>query len=79
MARSSVPAAPLTSLTQAGSRAGHACTECGSDRVTRIAMTLTDGSPVDFAHCLNCEHRSWEQAGKALSLTRVLNKARKAR
>jgi hypothetical protein len=79
MARATAPTAPLTSLTQAGSRAGQACTECGSDRVTRIAMTLTDGSPVDFAHCLSCEHRAWEQDGRPLSLRRVLTKARKVR
>lgn len=79
MARTSAPSIPLTSLTQAGPRTTPACSACGSERVTRIAMTLTDGSPVEFAHCLHCEHREWEQAGKPLSLKRVLTKARKNR
>jgi hypothetical protein len=42
-------------------------------------MTLTDGSPVDFAHCLQCEHRAWEQSGTPISLARVLTKATKPR
>jgi formate dehydrogenase maturation protein FdhE len=77
MARSAAPVLPLTSLTQSGARA--ACTACGSDRVTRIAMTLTDGSPVDFAHCQACESRTWEQDGRELTLPNVLTKARKPR
>jgi hypothetical protein len=76
MARSA-PAVPLVSLTQPGARAGEACEACGSERVTRIAMTLTDGSPVQFVSCLSCEHRTWQQSGKALTLRRVLTKATK--
>jgi hypothetical protein len=79
MARSTAPVLPLTSLTQAGARPGAPCSACGSDRVTRIAMTLTDGSPVDFAHCLHCEHRAWEQAGTPITLAGVLTKATKPR
>ena len=40
------PHVPLGSLTQPGARAGAGCRACGSERVTRIAMSLTDGSPV---------------------------------
>ena len=50
---------PLGSLTQPGARAGASCRACGSDRVTRIAMNLTDGSPVEFTSCHRCEHRTW--------------------
>jgi hypothetical protein len=85
MARSaSTPQAlPLGSLTQPGARAGTACRECGSDRVTRISMALTDGSPVQFTSCHRCEHRTWEEqhaaagAGAVLPVQRVLDKARK--
>ena len=42
-------------------------------------MTLTDGSPVDFAHCLHCETRTWEESGAPLSLAGVLSKATKHR
>ena len=38
---------------------------CGSERVTRIAMNLTDGSPVEFTSCHRCEHRTWEEQGTA--------------
>ena len=68
---------PLGSLTQPGARAGASCRACGSERVTRIAMNLTDGSPVEFTSCHHCEHRIWEQHGRALSMTRVLAKTKK--
>ena len=69
----------LGSLTQPGTLAGVACTTCGSARVTRIAMNLTDGSPVDFTSCHECETRSWtEPGGAAISVDRVLDRTRKA-
>ncbi|MGH8937820.1 MAG: hypothetical protein ACRDV2_00535 [Actinomycetes bacterium] len=80
MARSSTVArshAPLGSLTQRGARAGAHCRACGSDRVTRIAMSLTDGSPVQFTSCHRCEHRTWEEHGASLPVARVLDKSRK--
>ena len=82
MARSSTPAqhVPLGSLTQPGARDGAACQACGSERVTRIAMALTDGSPVQFTSCHRCEHRTWEEStavGRAvLPVQRVLDKTR---
>jgi hypothetical protein len=42
-------------------------------------MTLTDGSPVDFLSCHNCEHKAWQQAGTTLPLDSVLIKAQKRR
>ena len=39
------------------------CPSCASARVTGIAMTLTDGTPVEFASCHDCEHRSWSHEG----------------
>jgi len=71
---------PLGSLTQPGARAGAACRACGSERVTRIAMALTDGSPVRFTSCHRCEHRTWEEHGAGtavLPVNRVLDKTRK--
>jgi hypothetical protein len=81
-ARRTPPAAPpLGSLTQAGAREGARCTVCGSDRVTRISMNLTDGSPVCFTSCHRCENRSWNDAdgGAVLPVEHVLDKARKPR
>jgi len=84
MARSSTAARtqqhiPLGSLTQPGARAGASCRACGSERVTRIAMNLTDGSPVEFTSCHKCEHRTWAEQGtaRALPVGRVLDKTRK--
>jgi hypothetical protein len=83
MARSSTavrPVVPLGSLTQPGARTGQACRACGSERVTRIAMSLTDGSPVQFTSCHRCEHRTWEQQGTeggVLPVAAVLDKTRK--
>lgn len=53
------------------------CPACGGDRLTEIAMTLTDGSPVRFRSCRKCETKSWEQGGSDLPLTAVMDKARK--
>ena len=55
------------------------CSHCGSVRVTSIFMTLTDGTPVDFASCHTCERRSWTASGDTLPLTSVLDRARKPR
>jgi hypothetical protein len=83
MARTSAAARtsiPLGSLTQPGARSGSGCRACGSERVTRIAMNLTDGSPVQFTSCHRCEHRTWEEQGidgGVLPVQRVLDKTRK--
>jgi hypothetical protein len=73
---------PLGSLTQPGARAGATCRACGSERVTRISMALTDGSPVQFTSCHRCEHRTWEEqtgaAAAVLPVQRVLDKTRKS-
>jgi Zn ribbon nucleic-acid-binding protein len=69
----------LGSLTQPGARDGARCQECSSERVTRISMELTDGSDVDFTHCLDCEHRSWQQGDEVLSVDHVLTRAQKHR
>lgn len=70
---------PLGSLTQPGARAGASCRACGSENVTRIAMSLTDGSPVQFTSCHRCEHRTWEEqdAAAVIPVQRVLDRARK--
>jgi hypothetical protein len=42
-------------------------------------MTLTDGSPVDFVSCHDCEHKHWQSADGKLALAGVLERARKPR
>jgi len=80
MARtSSVTSEPLGSLTQQGARGVARCEACGSDRITHLAMTLTDGTPVEFVSCHRCEHRSWTEQGEQLAVGIVLDKARKIR
>ena len=53
------------------------CVACSGTRVTKISMTLTDGSDVDFTSCHSCEHKSWTQAGTGLDVSSVLQKAQK--
>jgi len=55
------------------------CATCSSTRITAIAMTLTDGSPVDFVSCHTCETRSWKQEGADLDISTVLGKAKKTK
>lgn len=74
--RKAAPSLPLGSLTQARGERG--CHECGSSQVTRLAMRLTDGTPVTFSSCRNCEARRWETDGEVLSVAEVLERSRKA-
>jgi len=55
------------------------CAACASTRVTRLTMTLTDGTPVDFTSCHACEHKTWRRDGQRLELGTVLAKATKPR
>jgi DNA-directed RNA polymerase subunit M/transcription elongation factor TFIIS len=61
-----------SSLTRPGARSGAACPSCGSERLTTLAMTLTDGTPVSFCSCHDCEHRSWSDAAGQLDFADVL-------
>jgi len=72
--RAGVPSAPLGSLTQV--RAAGDCQACGSHHVTRLAMQLTDGTPVVFTSCRTCEARRWEHDGTTLSVEAVLDRTR---
>ncbi len=77
-ARAVAPVA-LGSLTQPGARQGASCQVCGSPRVTSLALTLTDGTPVEFTSCHACEHRSWFSPIGELDRATVLEKTRKIR
>ena len=76
-ARTAVSAVPLGSLTQREHRVDGICRGCGSTRITRLSLSLTDGTPVEFTSCHRCEHRTWEHAGGELSVDNVLDRARK--
>ena len=67
-------ALPLGSLTQREHRPPGGCVSCGSTRLTRLGMTLADGSAVDFVSCHHCEHRRWEEAGTDVPVTEVLRR-----
>jgi hypothetical protein len=45
--------------------------------MTALAMTLTDGTPVQFASCHECEHREWSHQGNALEFADVIARATK--
>jgi transcription elongation factor Elf1 len=66
-----------TSLTRPGARSGASCPSCGSERLTSLSMTLTDGTPVNFSSCHNCEHRVWADDGGRLDFADVLTRATK--
>jgi hypothetical protein len=70
------PAQPA-SLTQAGRDPSGSCPSCGSNRQTALAMTLTDGTPVRFSSCHDCEHRSWSHEGESLTFADVIARATK--
>ena len=76
--RQAAPAVPLGSLTQRTHRAGVVCAVCGSGHVTRLSLSLTDGTPVDFTSCHRCEHRAWSRTtGDPIAVDTVLEHARK--
>jgi hypothetical protein len=76
--RAGAAPAPLGSLTQREHRAVIACRGCGSTRVTRLSLNLTDGTPVEFTSCHRCEHRTWTRTGgDVLAVDSVLEHARK--
>lgn len=75
--RPAVVQPPLGSLTQRDHRPSAACRGCGSAHVTRLSMSLTDGTPVEFTSCHRCEHRTWEHAGGQLSVDGVIERSRK--
>ena len=66
-----------SSLTRPGARSGAVCPACGSERLTSLSMTLTDGSDVHFFSCHNCEHRVWADAAGRLDISDVLSRATK--
>jgi hypothetical protein len=53
------------------------CPACGSERLTTLGMVLTDGTPVSFTSCRNCESRAWADEGGTLPLSDVLLRTRK--
>ena len=75
------PSAPVrpASLAHAGDAPSGHCPDCGSVRVTALAMTLTDGTPVEFASCHDCEHRHWQHEGQVLAFADVINRTTKPR
>jgi hypothetical protein len=75
--RPAAPPVPLGSLTQRELVVAAECDACGSGRVTRLRMTLTDGTPVVFTSCHRCERRSWQHQDADLSVEDVLDRTRK--
>ncbi|GAB3464015.1 hypothetical protein AB1207_12010 [Kineococcus endophyticus] len=75
--RAARTAPPLGSLTQAAHRETAVCAHCGSERVTQLSMSLTDGTPVQFVSCHVCEERSWMSAAGPITVDGVLERSRK--
>lgn len=68
-----------TSLVKVPAHELATCLSCGGNRVTTLAMTLADGTPVQFASCHHCEAKRWTSDDQVLPLTSVLNSSRKQR
>lgn len=72
------PDEPLGSLSQPVPVSVHArvCVACASSELTRVSMTLGDGTPVVFVSCQSCEHRVWvTEDGEHLDAANVLRRA----
>lgn len=55
-----------------------ACNECGAADAIQIELKLPDGTAVEFCSCHRCENRWWNQGGKNVDVSMVLQLARKA-
>lgn len=66
---------PLT--TEPAEDVPRTCPHCHSARATRMAMTLTDGTPVTLISCSDCDSRSWFQGPEQLDLQDVVNRSTK--
>lgn len=64
-ATSTFPPAPLL-------ESGVACPSCGSGRVIRLDLSLTDGTPVVFTSCRGCERRFYAGPDGDLAVGDVL-------
>jgi hypothetical protein len=82
--RRAAVAAPLGSITTAAVRttAGTStCSACASTALTHLQLTLTNGTPVVFVSCHDCERTGWfaaDDIGTMLSFEAVLAGATKA-
>lgn len=81
--RAAAEVEPLGSLTQqnrAVPLGTENCGSCGSARLTRLGLTLADGTEVTFVSCHDCEHRAWFPVdGDGTPLTREQVVERSAR
>ena len=79
--RQAAPAEPLGSLTQQEQAlpvGTETCGSCGGDRLTRLRLTLADGTEVTFVSCHRCEHRAWiplDGDGTALTRDQVVERS----
>ena len=56
------PPIPLGSISRGGDEPApgtEVCGGCGGTTLTRLRMTLTDGTPVVFVSCQDCERTAW--------------------
>ena len=83
--RAEAVAVPLGSIAVAPARTAPgtvSCGNCSSTALTHLQMTLTDGRPVIFVSCHDCEHKGWfavDGTGVNLSFDSVLTSATKVR
>ncbi|RKS71415.1 hypothetical protein CLV35_3213 [Motilibacter peucedani] len=54
-----------------------ACPQCHSTKVTRMAVKLTDGTPVTLMSCGECDTRTWWDGPQRIELQDVVDKSTK--
>ena len=83
--RAEAAAVPLGSIALAPARTAPGtvtCGNCASTALTHLQLTLTDGRPVIFVSCHDCEHKGWfavDGTGVNLTFDSVLSSATKIR
>ena len=55
------------------------CPECGVEDVIEIEQRLPDGTEVHFCACHKCENKWWDRDGQSITLSEVLDIARRNR
>lgn len=53
------------------------CAQCHSARVTRMAVKLTDGTPVTLMSCGDCDTRTWWDGARRVDLQDVVDRSTK--
>ena len=63
--------------TEPASDVPKSCPHCNGQKITRMAVQLTDGTPVTLMSCATCDRRTWWNGAERLDLQDVVDKSTK--